>query len=174
MNKTATNAFARVLSFAPVSVHAFKPVVALHAVTLATPDGQPLLENLDLVFGADRTGLVGRNGIGKSTLLGVIAGEAAPHAGSVERSGRVAMLRQSVQAAAGDTLADLLGIRVGACPPPPSGSRHGSLADAAEADWTLESRLEAASPRSASPASNRPPLASLSGGQRTRAALAAL
>ena len=158
-------------------VHALssKPIVALHGVTLATPDGRPLLENLDLVFGSDRTGLVGRNGIGKSTLLGVIAGEAQPHAGSVERSGRVAMLRQSVQAADGDTLADLLGIRSALARLRRLEAGNGSLADAAEADWTLESRLEAALAE-VGLAGVEPdrPLATLSGGQRTRAALAAL
>ncbi len=151
------------------------PVVALHAVTLATPDGQPLLDNLDLVFGAYRAGLVGRNGIGKSTLLRVIAGEASPHAGSVERSGRVALLRQSVQAADGDTLADLMGIGEDLARLHRLEAGTGSLADAAAADWTLESRLEAALAEVdlAGLETDRP-LASLSGGQRTRAALAAL
>ena len=80
MDKTATNDL-RPRPFIRPGLSpclSFAPIVALHAVTLATPDGQPLLENLDLVFGADRTGLVGRNGIGKSTLLRVIAGEARP------------------------------------------------------------------------------------------------
>ncbi len=152
-----------------------KPVVALHGVTLATPDGRPLLANLDLVFGSDRTGLVGRNGIGKSTLLGVIAGAVRPFAGSVERSGRVAMLRQSLQAADGETLADLLGIRSALACLRRLEAGRGSLADAAEADWTLEPRLEAALAEVglAGFETDRP-LASLSGGQRTRAALAAL
>ncbi len=151
------------------------PIVALHGVALATPDGQPLLENLDLVFGADRSGLVGRNGIGKSTLLRVIAGTAEPAAGSVERAGSVALLRQTVQPAAGDTLADLIGIRAGLARLRRLAAGKGSVADAAEADWTLEVRLEAALTEVglAGVASDRP-LATLSGGERTRAALAAL
>ncbi len=151
------------------------PTVALHGVTLATPDGQPLLENFDLVFGNDRTGLVGRNGVGKSTLLGVIAGEAEPHAGTVERFGRVAMLRQSVQAAAGDTLADLIGIRAGLARLRRLEAGKGSLTDAAEADWTLESRLAAALAEvGLAGCQTDRPLTTLSGGERTRAALAAL
>ncbi len=151
------------------------PVVALHAVTLATPDGPPLLENLDLVFGSDRTGLVGRNGIGKSTLLRVIAGEAKPHAGTVERSGRVAMLRQSVQTNDGDTLADLLRLRSALARLRRLEEGRGSLADAAEADWTLEARLEAALAEvGLAGVEVGRPLATLSGGERTRAALAAL
>lgn len=151
------------------------PIVALHGIALATPDGQPLLDNLDLVFGADRTGLVGRNGIGKSTLLSVIAGEARPLAGTVERSGRVAMLRQGVQDSAGETLADLLGIRAALARLHRLDVGKGSPGDAAEADWTLPSRLEAtlAEVGLAGVEADRP-LATLSGGQHTRAALAAL
>ena len=152
-----------------------KPVVALHGVTLTTPDGRTLLDNLDLVFGTDRAGLVGRNGIGKSTLLRLIAGELPPVAGTVERTGRVAMLRQSVRAADGDTLADLLGIRAALARLGRLEAGRGSLADAAEADWTLEARLAAALAEVglAGFAPDRP-LETLSGGQRTRAALAAL
>ncbi len=42
----------------------------------------------------DRVGLVGRNGAGKTTLTRVLAGEGAPAAGEVTRSGRVGYLPQ--------------------------------------------------------------------------------
>jgi ATPase subunit of ABC transporter with duplicated ATPase domains len=42
----------------------------------------------------DRIGLVGRNGAGKTTLARVMAGEGLPHAGTVERSGRIGYLPQ--------------------------------------------------------------------------------
>jgi ATPase subunit of ABC transporter with duplicated ATPase domains len=42
----------------------------------------------------DRIGLVGRNGAGKTTSLRVLAGEAAPHSGRVERKGPVGYLPQ--------------------------------------------------------------------------------
>ena len=151
------------------------PVVALHSVSLATPDGLPLLDNLELAFGSDRAGLVGRNGIGKSTLLRVIAGETRPHAGSVERSGRVAMLRQTVQAAAGTTVADLLGIRSGLARLGRLAAGRGTVVDAGEADWALEARLAAALAEVGLAGTDpERPLATLSGGERTRVALAAL
>ena len=151
------------------------PVVALHAVSLATPDGQPLLDNLDIAFGTDRAGLVGRNGIGKSTLMRVIAGDSAPARGTVERAGRVAMLRQTVQVADGVTVADLLCVRDALARLARLSEGHGSLDDAAEADWTLEARLDAALAEvSLAGVAPGRPLVTLSGGERTRVALAGL
>ena len=43
--------------------------ITLSDLSWSTPDGRPVLSNLDLSFGSERSGLVGRNGVGKSTLL---------------------------------------------------------------------------------------------------------
>ena len=43
-----------------------------------TPDGDPLFTNLTLSFGRQRTGLVGRNGTGKTTLMRLLAGALTP------------------------------------------------------------------------------------------------
>jgi ATPase subunit of ABC transporter with duplicated ATPase domains len=53
----------------------------------------------------DRVGLVGRNGAGKTTLAKVLAGEAAPAAGSLRRSGPVAYLPQDPRTGDLSTLA---------------------------------------------------------------------
>jgi len=54
-----------------------------------------LLAGADLrVQPGDRIGLVGRNGAGKTTALGVLSGETAPYAGTVERRGPVGYLPQ--------------------------------------------------------------------------------
>ncbi len=151
------------------------PLVALHDVSFATSDGRPLLDRIDLAFGSERTGLVGRNGIGKSTLLSIIAGEVPPAAGSVDRAGRIGLLRQSVRAPIGQTVAEALGIAADLARLDRLERGEGSVEDAAEADWTLESRLgdalAAIDLEGLDPARDA---ASLSGGQRTRLALAAL
>ena len=63
----------------------------------SAPDGGRFFPDLDLSFGAERTGLVGRNGVGKTTLVNLIAGELQPHSGTISVSGSLGVLRQSVQ-----------------------------------------------------------------------------
>jgi ATP-binding cassette subfamily F protein 3 len=54
-----------------------------------------LLEPLTLrVQNGDRIGLVGRNGAGKTTTMRVLAGEAQPHAGKIDRRGPTGYLPQ--------------------------------------------------------------------------------
>ncbi|MGH8960684.1 MAG: ABC-F family ATP-binding cassette domain-containing protein [Jatrophihabitantaceae bacterium] len=54
-----------------------------------------LLEPLTLrVQNGDRIGLVGRNGAGKTTTMRVLAGEALPHAGTIDRRGPTGYLPQ--------------------------------------------------------------------------------
>ncbi|MCP4382381.1 MAG: ABC-F family ATP-binding cassette domain-containing protein [Hyphomicrobiales bacterium] len=149
--------------------------MALRSVTYVTPDGLTLLDDLSLTFGCERTGLVGRNGIGKSTLFRLIAGELAPASGTIERSGIVGFLRQTVQTDKNDTIADAFGAAAGLARLDRLDKGRGSLTDAAEADWTLPARMADALSRVQLP--NFSPsrqLASLSGGQRTRATLAVL
>ena len=51
--------------------------IALSDLSYATPDGRALFAGLNLQFGPRRVGLVGRNGVGKSTLLKLISGDLA-------------------------------------------------------------------------------------------------
>lgn len=148
--------------------------VSLSGLSWSTPDGTPLFTDLDITFGPERTGLVGRNGSGKSTLLHLIAGDLPSAPDQMRISGSVAMMRQEALKRPSDTIADLFGAR--------DALRllyraEAGLADAgelAEADWTLSTRMEAALLRCDLAVEPQTPLAALSGGQRSRAALAAL
>lgn len=150
-------------------------LVTLNGVAARTPDGRGLFDNLTLAFGRERTAVVGRNGVGKTTLLRLIAGLAEPAEGAITRVGTIGWLAQAPTPADGETIADTLGVRE------PLAILHrvlagdGSLDDMAEADWTLEERMQTALAEVglADLALDRR-TADLSGGEQTRLRLAGL
>jgi len=148
--------------------------IVLSGLAWSTPDGRPLFSQLDLGFGPERTGLVGRNGVGKTTLLKLVCGALPLQAGAITVSGTIGLLRQSVQDKPGETVADLLGATDGLALLRRAEHGTASVDDLANADWTLEARLAAALGRLGLYTDADTELATLSGGQRTRAALAAL
>lgn len=148
--------------------------VTLADLCWSSPDGTPLFINLNIGFGPGRTGLIGRNGVGKSTLLRLIAGEIAPRFGSVHVSGRTALLRQDAPLKAGASVADLFGARAALALLKRAEAGSCAVHELGAADWTLPSRIEAALLRFGLHAAPDIPLSTLSGGQRMRAGLAAL
>lgn len=148
--------------------------ITLSNLSWATPEGRELFSDLDFTFGAERAGLVGRNGVGKTTLLKLIAGDLAPRTGSVAVNGRVAVLRQTVQIDPGETIAELFKVSEALAVLDRAERGEASAEELNSADWTLEARLAASLARFDLDVSAETPLATLSGGQRTRAALAAL
>jgi ATPase subunit of ABC transporter with duplicated ATPase domains len=148
--------------------------ITLAGISWALPDGGLLLQNLDLTFGPERAGLVGRNGVGKTTLLRLMAGALRPLSGTVSVAGRLGVLRQSVRPGASETVADLFGARAALDLLRRAERGEAGVDELAEADWTLEARMAAALARVGLEVGAETPLLSLSGGQGTRAALAAL
>lgn len=74
------------------------------------PDGTPVLDGLSLTIGRGRTGLVGANGTGKSTLLRLLSGELRPSRGSVAVAGTLACLPQNITLDTGLRVDQALGI----------------------------------------------------------------
>jgi ATPase subunit of ABC transporter with duplicated ATPase domains len=148
--------------------------VTLSDLAWSTPDGRPLFAGLGLTFGPARTGLVGRNGVGKTTLLKLVSGELRPRSGRVAVCGRLAVLRQTVRVDPAETIAGLFGVTDALAVLRRAERGEATDAELAEADWTLESRVAAALGRLGLDVPPETRLAALSGGQRTRAGLAAL
>ena len=150
------------------------PSIQLQNLSLATPDGRDLLHHLDLSFGLERTGIVGRNGTGKTTLLRTIAGELTPKSGRIVVDGRLGILRQTVQAETA-TLARAMGVAEDLDRLDRLEAGDGSPEDFDTADWTLPARIAEATAQLGLPALDLGrSIDTLSGGQRTRLSLAAL
>jgi len=148
------------------------PSITISHLSWSTPDGRAVLSDLDLNFQPERAGIVGRNGVGKSTLLRLLTGDLTPASGSIAIDGSIAMLRQTVQVAAHESIADLFGARRGLALLRKAEAGDASVEEIGDADWTLEARIDEALASVGLPLPADTPLARLSGGQRTRAALA--
>ncbi|MXP24668.1 ATP-binding cassette domain-containing protein [Altererythrobacter indicus] len=111
--------------------------VSLSCLSWLTSDGTPLFSDLSLTFGPERTGLVGRNGTGKSTLLRLIAGHLRPASGWVGATGSLAVMRQEAIAHPDETIADFLGMCAALDQLERADWDGATAEDLTVADWTL-------------------------------------
>jgi len=75
-------------------------LIEVSDATITTPGGRPLFDGLRLQLSRERLALVGRNGVGKSTLLAALAGTADVRAGRVKTASPPWFVPQSLDAAA--------------------------------------------------------------------------
>lgn len=84
--------------------------ITFSSVGFSWPDGTPVFAGFDLLVPPGRSGLVGVNGVGKSTLLRLVAGENTPESGYVSVSGTVGYLPQDLILDADLEVEEFLGI----------------------------------------------------------------
>ena len=160
------------------------PLLTADGLGYVLPGGRALFTGLTLGLGRERVGLVGPNGVGKTTLVRILAGALAPTEGQVVRNGPVAYLPQQRALPGGQperrtvpTVGDALGLsaRLEALKRIEGGSTDPADFDVVGSDWDLVDRAGAELGRLglAGVALQRP-LPSLSGGEATRVALAGL
>lgn len=132
-----------------------------------------MLSDASISFGPERAGLVGRNGVGKTTLLRLISNEIQPISGDLPINGTVGLMKQMVQIADHAMVADLFGATDTLAMLRRAETGKASIEELAETDWTIEERLAGALARVGLDTPPETRLVKLSGGQRTRASLAA-
>jgi ABC-type Mn2+/Zn2+ transport system ATPase subunit len=122
------------------------PSLVCSHLSFAWPSGQIVLDDLNASFPAGRTGLVGRNGVGKSTLLRILAGELRPTSGSFSGPGTVGYLPQQLVLDRSRTVADVLGIEqtVAALSRIDAGAGNASDFELVGDRWDIEERSTAA------------------------------
>jgi len=150
-------------------------VLALESASFVLPDGRTLFSGLTEQFDARRTGLVGRNGAGKSVLARLLAGELEPAAGRCLRPGAVHYLAQHAGQGGAHSVAGLAGVGpvLAALERIEAGGLEACDFDTVGEQWDIRQRLAQALERAGlghlAPDS---PVAQLSGGQAMRVALA--
>lgn len=82
--------------------------ILINQLSFNLPTGKPLFNKLTFAFSKHKTGLVGKNGIGKSTLLKLILAELYPTAGSIHTNGELAYVPQNLSISSETTVSDLL------------------------------------------------------------------
>ncbi|MBB4125403.1 ATPase subunit of ABC transporter with duplicated ATPase domains [Xanthomonas translucens] len=121
------------------------PWLALDSASYVLPDGRTLFSDLDFALDARRTGLVGRNGVGKSVLARLLAGELVPTAGRCLRHGRLHYVPQQIAPPPQATVADLAGVGgvLRALARIEAGSADAADFDALGERWDIAQRLQA-------------------------------
>lgn len=150
------------------------PSIVISGLSASTPDGTSLFTNLNFQFGRERYGLIGRNGVGKTTLLNLITGTELPKDGKVQVAGSLGVLSQNPAAYGGQRIADVFqaGAAIDAYHCALSGHATAEMLEVI--DWELPEKIEAALLKQGIAADPRMLVSDLSGGQQTRVGLAAL
>ena len=146
--------------------------LTLQSLSASAPDGTALFRDLNLTCHNERTGLVGPNGVGKSTLFRIIMGEIAPVSGTLARSGMIGCLRQNWPDLS-ISIAEALGVAPQLALLDRIEAGQGDEQDFEQADWFLPDRLSKCLEQvGLGHLGQDNKLGCLSGGQRTRVAIA--
>ena len=148
--------------------------VTLQGVSYHLPDGSSLFSDIDLHLDQRRTGLVGRNGVGKSILARIMAGDILPSTGHCIRNGTVYYLTQQVSHDPNHTLAELAGVQpvISALERIERGSSAQADFDCVGERWNIRQQLlDQLSRNKLAHLTLSTPASALSGGETMRVAL---
>jgi ATPase subunit of ABC transporter with duplicated ATPase domains len=83
-------------------------LISVQGLSYSLSDGTPVFNDFNFHFGYEKVGIVGKNGVGKTTLLKLIAKELEPSAGSILINGKVSYLPQKITDFSNQTLSEIL------------------------------------------------------------------
>lgn len=118
--------------------------IIIQQLSFILPNGQSLFQDLTFSFSHLKTGLVGRNGIGKSTLMKLMAGELFPNKGSIQVIGHTMYIRQNPIIPSNVTIAEALGVeeKLSALQKISEGSLSEKDFEILNDDWTIKEKIE--------------------------------
>jgi len=84
--------------------------ILINQMSYSLSTGNVLFNKLNLAFSQHKSGLIGRNGVGKSTLIKLILGEIFPQSGSILTEGKLVYLPQSLNISLDISVASFFGV----------------------------------------------------------------
>lgn len=148
--------------------------LSLEGVSCVLPTGETLFSELTETFDQRHTGLVGRNGCGKTVLARMLADQLQPTHGRCVRMGTVHYLPQQVSPPANATVAEWAGVKgvLDALQRIEAGSIAPADFDAVVDQWDMPQQLQLAlTQHGLTHASANTPASALSGGELMRVCL---
>jgi ATPase subunit of ABC transporter with duplicated ATPase domains len=147
------------------------PQILIHEMSFNLPTGKALFNKLNLVFSKHKTGLVGKNGVGKSTLMKLVLGELYPNSGYIHLDGTIAYAPQHPPISSKITVASFLGCeeKINALYRITQGSADERDFNILNEDWEIKDRMQKQLTKfGLNTISFNQPLIELSGGEVTR------
>ncbi|MCK4870543.1 MAG: ABC-F family ATP-binding cassette domain-containing protein [Gammaproteobacteria bacterium] len=115
-------------------------------ITIQNCSYSTLFSELNLTLGCRKTAIIGKNGVGKTTLLKLLLGELTPSVGSINRVGTITYCPQHPVSAKFSTVAQLLAVdaKLGALKNVQQGSVQEADFELIGDDWDLLDRIKRA------------------------------
>lgn len=151
----------------------FSAAIAAESLSFQFDNGKFLFQDLNIALGRERTGLVGRNGVGKSVLAQILAGARAPGQGRIKRPAKIGYMPQDAADRMRGSLAEALGVTPGleALARIEAGGGEAADFELLDDNWTFKEDLYSALQAFEITADLSERVERFSGGERTRLAL---